>query len=340
MAVGSGGEKGYKSWLGVGLETSYGTKLTATAFLEFISESLAVNKESTKLETINTSRNPIKRFQGNESVEGTIETYLNPASVAQMHLLNNCLAGTVTSSGDANTGYSHIVYQGDREDSFSSLTLQKRVGNGSTFDFTGCRVNSVSIKGEVGNPISFSAEIIGQHGTISSDTVTVSFPNVIPMLWRGVTFKTGVWDSMTSVLASGATEYIRGFELTINNNLIADETARSMGTATVDFIKHGMAEITFKITQRYDTTTAFVRGFTQTAYAMGLLLDSGITAGSAAGGTTYSMLIELPKCYYKTQTPQVSDANIVTQEIEFDVIASSQGADAISLKYSNATASY
>jgi len=346
MAVGDGGALGYKSWIGVAEETSWSTKITATSFLEFLSESMNRTRESTKLETINTGRNFLKRFLGNETVQGGVEAYLNVASDAIVKIIKNGLGGSVTSTevtgsgGTATSSYSHSIAQGSLENSLSSLTIQKRVGDSHIFDFMGCRVNSWSIKGEIGQPLQLSVEFIGRQGSTSSDTVTVALPSVTPLLWDNVTFKSGEAANMTSVLASGTAEKITGFELSFNNNLIADEGARSLGDTTVDFIKYGKADVTLKISQRFDTSTAYDRAFAGTAYSFGLLFNSNQTISALADSTTYSMSIEVPKAYYKTQTPQVGDAGVIMQELEFDVVANSAGADIINTTICNATSSY
>lgn len=340
MAVGSGGQLGYKSWLGVAEETSWSVKCTATSFLEFNTESLERKRERKKLETINTSRNSLVSYLGNEVNQGSIECPVNVGSDAIIKLIKNAMAGTATSGGTSTTGYIHQFFQGSLETSLTSLTIQKRVGDTHIFDMMGCRVNSFTLKGDDEGAVSFAAEVIGRQGSTSSDTISVALTGITPLLWDGINFKTGETASMTSVLASGATEYIKGFEFTYNNNLIADESARSLGTTTVDFVKHGKAEASLKFSQRFDTSTAYDRAFAKTAYGFGLLLGSSQTIGAGVASTTYAMSLEIPKGYYGTQTPKVSDAGVVVQEIEILAEASSAGADVVNMKVTNATVSY
>ena len=126
MAVGDGAKLGYESWWGLKEETSWATKVTATSFIEILSESLGRERESKILtDEINTSRNPTRRFLLNELVQGGMECYLNVASDGVVKLIKNGRNGTVTSSGDANTGYTHILYEGSLAASLSSLTIQK-----------------------------------------------------------------------------------------------------------------------------------------------------------------------------------------------------------------------
>ena len=62
MAVGQGSVFSGQSYLGIGRETSYGTGVTCTAGIDFISASLKLVKENKILEQVETSRTHAKRI--------------------------------------------------------------------------------------------------------------------------------------------------------------------------------------------------------------------------------------------------------------------------------------
>lgn len=332
---------GYESFLGVAKETTWGTPVTASSFMEYGSESLVKREEGKLLEAIgSTGRNPQKRYLGNTIVEGTVEAPLDVFADSCMLLVCNAIGGSITSSGDATDGYNHAVAQGAMESGASSLTLTKRIG-GSTdlFQFSGCRVNTLNIKGEVGTPeIMMTAEIIGKDGTISTDTLTVALSAEDPLLWDRVTYE--VADTTTSFDGSTNSETIQAFEITYNNNLDAGDACRELGSKTLGILPPVKASCMIKVTQRYDSSTAYSRAFNETPMAIRISLDTGITVGTA--GTTGSMMITVPKMEMETDTviPETGDPGVVSHDQTWVGLQPTTGQEFIECEFNNNTASY
>ena len=277
MGIGDTRKYGYKSFVGVAEEKiTYGTKTTATAFVEFNSESFKRNIEEKKIEALNTSRDFTKRILLNETVEGSLEFNLNVGSDGVVQILKQAMGGTVASAAvtqGASTitgAYIHTLYAGDMESNKAtttandtkSLTFTVRKGGTHLWDFIGNRVNTLTIKGEVGSPVVVTAELQGKTASISSDSLTPVFSDVLPVNFTGITVKTG--DSITNVSA----ETFIGFELTNNYNLVNDNNARALGSRTVSILPATRREVTLKLTQRFDTTTAYDRFLESTATAI------------------------------------------------------------------------
>ena len=98
MAVGDGTRLGYDSCIGIAEETTFGAKVDSFSYIEFNTESLKRNREERKLESINKSRDFIKRIQLNETIEGSLEVDLNPAADAAVYLMKQAMGGTVSSA--------------------------------------------------------------------------------------------------------------------------------------------------------------------------------------------------------------------------------------------------
>ncbi len=341
MGLGDSYLSGYKSWLGVVQESTWGTPLTVTSFLEYNTESLNKKQEGHQLEAIgSTGRNVQKRYLGNVVVEGSVEGPLNIFADAVALIINNAIGGSVTSSGDAGTGYNHAVAQGEMASGTTSLTMTKRVGDsGDMFQFAGCRVNTLTIKGEVGTPeIMLTAEIIGQDGTITTDALTVALAAEDPLLWNGVTYE--VADTTTSFDGSTNAESIQSFELTYNNNLEAGDASRNLGSNLLGVLPVGRASCTLKVTQRYETSTAYSRAFDETDRAVRISMDSGVTVGST--GTTGSLMITLPKAYVETDTviPETGEAGVIQHDVTWAPLQPTTAQEFIECEYNNNTASY
>lgn len=334
MTIGAGAELGYKGYVGIGEETTYGTKVTSSSFIEFNSEGFKRSIEEKVIDSINTTRNPMKRVQLGETIEGSIETYLDVASDGLMKIIKQAMGGTVASATVTSGCIGHTFNEGDMESNDSSvsaadvksLTVQVRKGGSHQFSFVGNRVNSLSIKGEIGNPIVISANFVGKAASITSDTITPVFSTVLPLLFHGVTIN-----------YSGTAEEFQSFELTLNNNLVSD--ARALGSKFISVLPPAQRDIDLKLGQRFDTTTAWTRWTGGDANAVTILCDSGVTV-SGSGSTTYSMLINLPKCYTNLETPAVGGKGIISQSISLKPIFDSTSAFAMQIKVNNATAGY
>jgi len=345
MGIGNGTPKlGYDSVIGIAQETAYGTFVTTTAsFIEFNTESMKHSREEIKLESVNNSRDYTKRIIGNETVEGSIEADLDVNADGLVYIMKQAMGGTVGISTISATEFVHTLNPGNMESNkgtstasdIKSLSIAVRKGDANTWNAAGCRINSLTIKGEVGAPVIMTAEIIGQSMSISSTIGgAVSYSDVTPMYFKGVTIKTS--DTMTS--ASLTAECFTAFEFTINNNLDGDQ--RCLGSRNISVLPPGKREVMCKLTQRFDTTTAYERFIQNTATAIQIIIDSETTCGSTAGNTTYSCIINIPQAYWNSNMPEVGGNEVLIHEIEASGMYNSEYGYAALIQIRNDTANY
>jgi hypothetical protein len=339
MAVGNNTPYlGYDSYIAVGEETTFGTYVTGSSYAEFASESFMKEREELRLESINTTRDFTRRLTGNETISGGLELDLNPAEDSIMWIVKQAMGGTVSTAQVSATSYLHTFNVGDMENNQSSagaadvksLSIQVRRGSTSQWTYRGMRVNNMTIKGEVGSPITASFEFMGQAGTSTADSLTASFSAINPLNFTGVTLQTG--DSITNV----ATEYFTGFEVTLNNNIVEQ---RNVGSAIVHAIPPVKRDVTLKLTQQFDTTTAYNRFIQNTVTSIQIRLDTGSTIGGT-GGTTASMVLRFPVCYFNNNTPQVGESGPISQEIDVSTIRDTSTSYVMQIDVANETTSY
>src|SRR3990167_2494598 len=346
MPVGSNAKFGYASSVGVSEETTYGTKVDSFKYVEFNSESMKREIEEKKLESINGTRDFIKRLLGNETVSGSLDVHLNPAEDSILRIVKHAMGGTVSSAKITTTAddmFLHTFAVGDMELNDSSvssaavkgLSLQIDEG-GIVWDFLGCRVNQLSIKGEVGSPIMMSAEFIGKTASITTSTPTVVFSNILPCNFNGVTFQTG--DSLTNL----TTTVVQSFEFSINNNLAAD-AGRELGSRVIGILPPVRREVKLKVGMRFDTTTSHNVFLAATVTAIRITLDSSqtITSASVTSNQTYNMIINLPRCYYNSNMPEVGGPDVLTHELDISALSqNTTTAYAVQITAQNATSGY
>lgn len=342
MAIGDSSELGYRSIAATRMETAYGTIAgTATNFFEFISNGLKGNVEELKGAEINSHRGYTRRFQMNRTVEGSVEKYLHPVDGIDLFL--HALGGTISTTALSTGAYSHVIKSGDlnpaASTTYSSFTMDVRKGPNRQLTYSGLRVNQMSIKGEIGQPIMVTYDLVGKDFTATSATTdgAVSFSTVRPFLFTDGKFQY----ASTSVLADTTTaaERVIGFELTINNNLISDANARAIGTNTLMTLPAGRRDVSLKLTMRVDTSTVYDRMVSGSQG--GVILQMTTNQSIAAQTAVYDMKIDLPRVFYNAGDIEVSE-DVLTVEPEITALrgdTTTANYD-ISATLQNGTASY
>jgi hypothetical protein len=348
MAVGGGRPfMGYDSAFSVGQETTYGTYVTGTAFIEFNSESFKAEREEVLLESINSTRDYTKRVIGKETISGSIECDLNVASDAICYIIKQAMGGTAGISTVTASCLKHTFNTGDMESNkgtstasdVKSLSIGVRRGwdasgtSSNVFQYAGCRVNQLTIKGELGSPVVLSAEFIGQTASLTNSIGTVSYNDVLPLIFSGVKIQTGA-----TISAASTEEYFTAFEFSLNNNLDGDQGR--LGSRNITVLPPLKRDVTLKLTQRYDTATNYQRYISNTKTAISILCDCPTTIGSASGNTTYSMLINLASCYFNSNTPEVGGNDTLTHEAEVRAIRDTSTSYSVSIDVWNGSANY
>jgi hypothetical protein len=347
MAIGDGYSLNWKSALGVAKETTWGTFQTATAFLEFNSESLDRKLEEKILQGINSQREAFKRILTTETVDGTIEADLNVGSDALVNLLKQAMGGTVSSAQIAATGaYTHTLRVGDMENNKSTstatgdmkgLTIQARKGD-YVFSYQGMKVDSFTIKAESGSPVMVTFSLVGKTATLTTAlSTTVTYTDALPMIFHGVTVVKA--SSIGAITTTATQETYQSFELTVNNNIMKD--IRQLGQRTVSHLPQGGLNVSLKFAQRMDTTTAYNVWTSETSTAFGIYLDSNYSVGTS-GGSTYSMFIGVPNAKLNYSIPKVGGRDgILTHELSYTCLRENTTTSyAVQMIVNNATTSY
>lgn len=346
MAIGDGYSLNWKSALGVGKETTWGTFATATAFMEFNSESMDRKLEEKILQAVNSQRESFKRILTTETVDGTIEADLNPGADALVNLLKQAMGGTVATTAITVGAYSHVLNIGDMESNKSTSTatgdmkgvsLQIRKGD-YVYNYLGCRVDSFTIKAEQGAPVMVTFNVVGKTATLTSAlSTTVTYTDVHPCIFHGVTVVRAA--SIGAITTTATQETYQSFELTVQNNIMKD--IRQLGSRTVSHLPQGGLNVSLKFAQRVDTTTAYNVWTSETSTAFGIYLDTNYSIG-VANCSTYSMFIGIPNAKLNYSIPKVGGRDgILTHELNYTCLRENTSTSyAVQLKVNNATANY
>lgn len=350
MAVGDGVLVGNLSYLLVGRETTYGTYVTATAGLGFLSASMKATKETKILEEIQTSRTNSHFIQLGKTVEGEIEAYFAPTNLACNYLLQNAFGGgpvtSATATGDTAgaVSFTHQIDVADFLVTYSSLSINCRKGQtttGKIFEYSGLRVNELSLKAEIDEPLLMNVSLIGKDVTISSNDLVAKLDTTTAQM-NPLSFVNGRFSVETAPGSLTTTSYwsVQAFEFKINNNLNGDSGSRRIGSDVLQVLPAGLAQFELTATIRFDTTTAFDAMMNGTRLAAELQFQ-----GPTLSGSTLRESIKITMPYVVVSDagdPEISSAqDPLTSEVTFAVLrdptTSGYAARAIVV---NATANY
>ena len=341
MAVGDEAKSAVPSYIGMFLETTWGTNpstagTNATA-IEALSIGFKTNIKSEKLETLNRFRGYTKRVQLDKEVTGAMEQYFHP--IESVRLFAVTLGGGIVSASMSG-GFVHSISAGNFDTNNSSVAFNVRKGDTHVFGYTGGRVNSMKLTGAVGEVIKVAYDFIFKDSTqgITDIGSGLSISSVLPF-----TYVQGVYrykDTETSIDTTTSEEPITAFELTIINNLKSDKDARELGSNVLSVLPATRRAVEFKITQRFDTTTTYNRFIQGTIGSVEL----NFVGGSMGTAASYQCVVRLPRVYMNSTDPEIKSAkDLLMSEIAFDVISdnpnTSTGRD-IGVTFMNTVANY
>lgn len=348
MAVGDGQTVAPLSYITFGRETTLGTFVTGTAGLPFISASLKTTKETKILEQIQTSRTYSKEFKMGKTIEGDIEYYFRPRGNADNHILQQVFGGTVTSAtatGETTSGlaFTHTYEVGNMDQSYTSLSINMRKGDsltGKRFEYSGLRVNELTISGEMDEALKMSASFIGlDSSSTTSDLASTTAFETAPCL----DFSNGrvSVELLFASLTSTSFFHVQSFEFGINNSLKSDTASRRIGTDLLTVLPPGIQSYTFTVTMRFDTTTAFDGMIANTNFAAQIeYLGDTLPTSTIRQG----IRINLPKLrIMDAGDPEVGGPDeLLTSEVTFAVLRDDSSATgfAIQTEVTNVTSSY
>ncbi len=329
MAVGDSVLVGNLSYITIGRETTYGTYVTATAGISFMSASMKATKETKVIEEIQTSRTNSNYIQLRKSIEGEIEANYSPKNIGMNYLLHNAFGGgpvtSATATGDTAgaVSFTHQVDIANFLTTYSSLSMNVRKGQGTTgkiFEYSGIRINELTLKAEIDEPLMMSTSLIAKDVTLSANDVSAKLDTTtasqVPL-----SFVDGRFSVETTVAGLTTTSYwhVQSFEFKINNNLNGDSSSRRIGSDTLQVLPAGLAQFNLTASIRFDTTTAFDAMMAGTRFAAEFQFQGPTLTGSTL---RESIKITMPWVVVSDAgDPEISSAqDPLTSEVTFAVL--------------------
>lgn len=320
MATGSG----LDGQLGIASETTWGTPVTVTRFLELNSESLKFEPtwlEPTGLRVGTKYKRANRVRQSRKTVNGDIELEVATLGMGLLikHMLGSAITTTTLVSGSA---YKQVHVPGD----FRSLGITVQVGRPEpgtgtvrAHTFAGCKVASWEFSLEDNAIPTISVSVDGRSESTATALATASY-------LAGAS----VFDFSQASLKLGGTPSTSGGETTIAGGSAVATIIRSIsvsgesGKATERF---GLGNAGLK-GEQLENDTPTVTGTLAAEFAKTELYDvfqaNTTTAlqldlvGAAIGATFYTFSIIMPAVKLKTAAPSLSGPDIVQMSTDFE----------------------
>lgn len=341
---------GNLSYITLGRETTYGTYVTATAGFAFMSATMKTTKETKILESIQTSRTNSHSIQQGKVLEGEIETYFSPRNLALNYLLQNAFGGgpvtSATATGDTAgaVSFTHQVDIANFQSTYSSLSMNIRKGQstaGKIFEYSGIRVNELTLKAQLDEPLMMNVSLIAKDATLSANDVS-SFLDTTTAVQTPLSFVDGRFSVETAPGSLTTTSYwqVQDFEFKLSNNLNADSSSRRIGSDVIQVLPAGLAQFSLSATIRFDTTTAFDAMVAGTRLAAEFQFQ-----GQTLSGSTLREGIKITMPYVVISDagdPEISSAqDPLTSQVSFAVLRDpTTSGYAVRAVVTNNTASY
>lgn len=291
---------GLNTWLCFGEESTYGTAVARTKWLEITEESIQAKQTMISKPCLQgaSQRN---RVQSKKDVGGSFkfQGMFEGMEKILKHAMGSVAA--VTGAGPYTHAFSlasalpvGLTIEVDRDTA--------AIGGSSAFLYEGCQINKLTLSQAFEDFLMVEAEIIGEDFSLVAATAS-SF----------TTFNGIDYSMMTSPLLNGAAIKLQAWELTIENGLAADRY--KLGSRIRMGLSRGQTrKISGKLTIEFEQLTEYNLFAAQTTLvSLVIPYDNGLGAGNNKQFT-----FTLPKIAIQGEPPKVSDEGPIHMEIAFD----------------------
>jgi len=196
----------------------------------FSGGSIGPVREVNQLSETDSSRDIGVSFASTTGVEGSPEVYVRDESIS-FWLWAALGASAVTGT----TNYTHTVTPAN---ALPYLTVWKSLGGTLFEQYQDCKVGSLSIKAEAGQPLTATIGINGRQSTRLTAAIDNATPKTIE---NSLVYN---YNKAAVTLGGSATAMVRSFEINIENNLTRQQTD--------DFIALDVYEGTREVTVSFD----------------------------------------------------------------------------------------
>ncbi|WP_063735623.1 phage tail tube protein [Streptomyces sp. RTd22] len=319
MAIGSG----LGAQIGIAPETTYGTYVAPTKFIEFTKESVKLKKTTAQSAGIASGRLVAlssRRVVTQREVQGSIEMEVTTKS---MGALLQALMGTTVTPVQQATSLAYLQTHTLADTAGKSLSIQKGVPmtTGTVMDYSalGCKVTSAEFSCEVGGMLTASFEVDGKTMDESQTLAAPSYPLMAPFHFGQMAVKTGAYGTETAL------DGIRKVSVKIERGMAVDRFYAGGGGLKAEPISNEMVKISGSLEADF-TSATLATLFTSDAATSFVWEFVGDTIESTYKNT---FRIKVPAIHIDDEPPSVEGTEIIRTTFAFTGLFDGTNATAI-----------
>jgi hypothetical protein len=295
--------QGSGSKLQLGLESTWGTKVTPTVNIGYTSESMKFIPNYKQEDTLVGAKTTGRMDLFGKKVEGDINLIVHPDTIGWLLWEHFGAEGNATASGSAYThAFTHVAAGASTSLPNFTMVIDRIV---SAYAFVSCKSDQMKLSAKVNDYLRATFTLRG-YSEASSAIVTLTDSTT-----KGIKFSHGA-----VTVAGSAYAEITSFDLADNNNLENDLYVMN-GSSYMIEIEPGERQTTGQMEVLYSSTTEGTRSaYFVTGTPCSVVVT--FTSDEMAGGTdAYKLTITMPNCYITDASPNVGGPERLKQSLSF-----------------------
>lgn len=300
---------GIGTQLGVATESTYGTYVAATRFLEFNSETLKLSisrNESAGLRSGDRVLRTDHWASGTRQVKGDIE--LNVANKGFGLLLTTMMLGAVATTASG-TGKKHAGTIGDLFGDMMSIQVGRPDVSGTVqpYSYLGCKIADWELSQDIDDFLTLKIGVDARDETTAQSLVSATAPSVTEIYH---------W-SMLAMTVGGSNFDATKFSLKCDNKLKDDRFHLRGATLKKEPIENDKREITGELAGEFESLTAYNRF---TAGTITNITCTWTCTTTYDVGLPFKIILTLTGCRFDGETPNVDSPGVIEQPLPFKVL--------------------
>jgi len=308
-------KSGLASQLGIGVETTWGTAVTPTTFLPYLSEQVQYQPNyvrSPALQAGVVSQLDGLHVQTTHSVSGPINVDVQRAGMGKLFDMLHGNTVTPSTPGGATLArlQTHAIGQNTPNGKGRTVQIARPDVSGTVRPFTwnGCKVASVTFTIAKDGVLTSSWNLVAKDETTGTSLATASYassPGTKPF-----NFIQGSVEFDDSVV----TDVISGGSITVTVPLASDRTG--LGTSTIaEPVANGLVAVTASLDMEFASLAQHTAFINATRRKFELNFN---TADFIEGSTPYSLYFVIPSAVTTDASPAVQGPDLLTQQVQLE----------------------
>lgn len=309
QTVGSDGQS-FFGYAGIAEESTYGTGVAPTHFLNVVSDGFSESNNPIYLNTIR-GRDTYEAIAGEYDDDGSLDMPVSPEAIGLMLKAAFGTTSMTTSDPDGDSTDEVGTHTFTTADKIPSLSVELGKGNVGAIRHTGVAVESLDLEHSSGDRLSMSTDLPAKEPDGSVTAATPSYDNLRALVYHDATFdlfgtdRTVDLRDVTFSLANNTTKHVRG--------------ERAPAKMTV-----GEREVTFDVTLDFENMNVWEK-FWGSSGATGPedeLYEGGLNTKWVSPetiedtSTAYSLEIDAPRCVMDTHDAQLNENELIAENVE------------------------